>query len=102
MNNGEIIIYKTEDGTTKVDVKFENETVWLTQAQIAELFGKERSVISKHIKNIFQEEELDEKSNVQIMHIAHSDKPVQFYNLNVIISDGYRVKSKQEVQFRYA
>lgn len=99
-NNSEIIIYQTGDGTTKVDVRFENETVWLTQAQIADLFKKERSVITKHIKNIFTEGELDEKSNVQILHIANSDKPVQFYNLNVIISVGYRVKSKQGVQFR--
>ncbi len=67
-------MYQTEDGKTKIDVQLENETVWLTQAQIAELFQRDRSVISKHIKNVFAEGELNEKSNVQILHIANSDK----------------------------
>ena len=74
-NNSEIIIYQTVDGLTKIDVRMEGETLWLTQAQIAQLFGRERSVITKHISNIFADKELDEKSNVQILHIANSDKP---------------------------
>ena len=91
--NSSILIYQTADGQTKIETQFENETVWLTQAQIWELFQKERSVITKHIANIFSESELNEKSNVQNLHIAGSDKPVKFYNLEFIISVGYRVKS---------
>ncbi len=98
--NSELIMYQTEDGKTKIDVRLENETVWLSQAQIAELFQRDRSVISKHIKNVFSEGELDEKSNVQNLHIANSDKPVAFYSLDVIISVGYRVKSLRGTQFR--
>lgn len=93
MTNSEIIIYSTEDGLTKIQTRLENETVWLTQAQMAELFGKDRTVITKHINNVFEESELEEKSNVQILHIAFSDKPVKFYNLDAIISVGYRVLS---------
>ena len=100
MNNSEIIIYKTEDGLTQVDVTFDGDTVWLTQDQMAELFQRDRTVITKHIGNIFKEGELDEKSNVQNLHIANSDKPVKFYNLDVIISVGYRVKSLRGTQFR--
>ena len=99
-NIGEIILYETEDGQTSLEVQLENENVWLSQAQMSELFNKERSVVAKHIKNIFSENELDEKSNVQKMHIAFSDKPVLFYSLDVIISVGYRVKSKQGTDFR--
>ena len=90
---GEIILYQTADGRTKIDVKLENETVWLTQDQLVILFERDRSVISRHISNIFKEGELDKKSNVQNLHIPNSDKPVTFYNLDVIISVGYRVKS---------
>lgn len=99
-NNDNMLIYLSEDGKIKIDVRFENETVWLSQAQMCVLFGRERSVITKHINNIFEEKELDENSNVQILHIANSDKPVKFYNLDVIISVGYRVKSQQGTQFR--
>ena len=74
MEESNIIIYKTEDGKTKIETRLENETVWLTQAQMAELFGKDRTVITKHIGNVFEENELDEKSNVQILHIANSTK----------------------------
>ena len=98
--HSELIMYQTEDGRTKIDVRLENETVWLTQAQIAELFQRDRSVISRHIRNVFSEGELDEKSNVQNLHIANSDKPVAFYSLDVIISVGYRVKSLRGTQFR--
>ena len=100
MDNNQIVIYQTEDGLTKIEVNFDSETVWLTQAQISELFQRERSVITKHINNVFSERELDEESNVQILHIANSDKPVKLYNLDVIISVGYRVKSIRGTHFR--
>jgi hypothetical protein len=99
-NHGEMLIYQTEDGLTKIDVSFENDTVWLSKSQMAELFQRDRSVISKHIKNVFEEGELVQESNVQNLHIANSDKPVNFYSLDVIISVGYRVKSQRGVQFR--
>jgi prophage maintenance system killer protein len=93
-------MYQAADGQTAIEVKVENETVWLRQEQIAELFGRDRTVITKHINNIFKENELDKKSNVQNLHIANADKPVTFYNLDVIISIGYRVKSPRGTQFR--
>ena len=96
----EVIIYKTIDNQTQIDVKFKNDTVWLSQSQITALFERDRTVITKHINKIFKDGELDEKSNVQKMHMAHSDRPVTFYNLDVIISVGYRVNSKQGIQFR--
>ena len=99
-HNSELLLYQTEDGQTKIDVRLEEETVWLSQAQMSELFQKERSVITKHIKNIFEEGELKEESNVQILHVSGSDRPVKFYNLDVIISVGYRVKSHQGTKFR--
>lgn len=95
-----MIIYTTEDGLSKIETIFDGDTVWLSKAQMAELFQRDRSVISKHIKNIFEEGELSREGNVQILHIANSDKPVEFYNLDVIISVGYRVKSKRGTQFR--
>ncbi len=100
MTNSELLLYQTEDGQTKIDVRLEEETVWLSQKQMIELFQKERSVITKHINNIFNEGELEEKSNVQILHISGSDRPVKFYSLDVIISVGYRVKSHQGTKFR--
>ena len=96
----DILLYQSADGLTRLDVHLQNETVWLTQAQMADLFGRERSVITKHLRAVFQSQELDEESNVQKMHIAFSDKPVAYYNLDVIISVGYRVKSRQGTQFR--
>lgn len=100
INGGEVLVYLAEDGSALVEVRLERDTVWLTQAQMAELFGRERSVITKHVRNVFREGELAEESNVQNLHIAGSDKPVGFYNLNVIISVGYRVKSLRGTQFR--
>lgn len=100
MENNTILIYQAEDGKIKIETRLENETVWLTQEQMAQLFQRERSVITKHLKNIFKEQELDEKSNVQILHISGSDRPIKFYNLDVIISVGYRVKSVQGTRFR--
>lgn len=98
--NSELIIYQTEDGQTKIQTRLENETVWLNQEQMAELFQRDRTVITKHIGNIFKEGELEERSNVQNLHISNSDKPVKFYSLDVIISVGYRVKSHRGTQFR--
>ncbi len=95
-----VIIYTTDDGLTKIETTFDGDTVWLSKAQMAELFQRDRSVISKHIKNIFDEGELPRDGNVQILHVANSDKPVEFYNLDIIISVGYRVKSKRGTQFR--
>lgn len=98
-NLGEIIIY--QDGSTpKIEVKLENDTVWLSQAQLAELFGRDQSVISRHIKNATDEGEITVKSNMQNMHIANSDKPITYYDLDTIISVGYRVKSLTGVRFR--
>jgi hypothetical protein len=85
----QIEIYQSSDGKTHIEVKFERETVWLSQEQIGNLFLRERSVITKHISNVFKENELDEKSNVQILHIAFSDRPVKYYSLDVIISVGH-------------
>lgn len=100
-DNNKIIIYNTEDGKVNIDVKLENDTVWLTQSQMSLLFDKDQSVIARHIKNIFREGELDEKSNMQILHnTLYKYRPTTIYNLDVIISVGYRVKSKRGIQFR--
>ena len=96
----EIIIYNSKDLIRHIEVIIDEKTVWLNQEQLVQLFQRDESVISRHIRNIFREGELDEKSNMQKMHIADSDKPVTYYNLDVIISIGYRVKSKQGTQFR--
>lgn len=99
-SKSEILFYTAEDGKTRIQVRLDEDTVWLTQEQMAELFLRERTVITKHIANVFGEGELEEESNVQKMHIANSDKPIKYYNLNVIISVGYRVKSQRGTQFR--
>ncbi|MDR0381903.1 MAG: virulence RhuM family protein [Oscillospiraceae bacterium] len=96
----EIIIYRSADGKAKIDVRMQDETLWLNKNQMAELFGRDRSVIGKHIKNIFDEGELDEKSNGQKMPVPNSYKPVDFYSLDVILAVGYRVKSSQGIYFR--
>ena len=99
--NNKILIYQTEDGQTQVDVRMENDTVWLTQAQMACLFDKDQSVIARHIANVFKEGELEKDSNMQILHNTLSKyKPTAIYNLDVIISVGYRVKSQRGVKFR--
>ena len=108
-NKSQLIIYKTEDGKIKIETHFENETVWLSIEQVAELFQRDRSVISRHIKNIFSEGELEE--NMVCANFAHTTQHgaikeksqtqnVKFYNLDVIISVGYRVKSHRGVHFR--
>ena len=98
-NIGEIVMYQPDE-TIRLEVRVEDETVWLTQAQIASLFLRERSVISRHINNVFKEGECDKDSNVHFLHIANSDKPVMYYSLDVIISVGYRVKSLNGTIFR--
>ena len=100
MANREFLIYTDENGEVKVKVMLINNDIWLTQELIAELFGKARNTITGHIKNIFDDGELEEKSNVEKIDIANSDKPVKIYNLNVIIAVGYRVNSKKATQFR--
>jgi len=99
-DNSQIEIYQTADGQTEITVQFEAETAWLSQAQMVELFGRDQSVISRHLRNALNEKEIDEESNMQKMHIANSDRPVVFYDLDVVISVGYRVKSPRGVQFR--
>jgi prophage maintenance system killer protein/prophage antirepressor-like protein len=103
-SNNQIIIYQTEDGQTQVDVRLENETVWLTQKQIAELFGTKRPAITKHLKNIYTSEELDENSTCSILeHMGNDGKQTystKYYNLDVILSVGYRVNSKNATRFR--
>lgn len=105
-NNSELLIYQTEDGQTKIDVRMENETVWLSLNQMAELFQRDKSVISKHIKNVFEEGELAEDSTVAKFATVQSEgkrvvqRDIVVYNLDVIISVGYRVKSHRGTQFR--
>ncbi|MBO4711875.1 virulence RhuM family protein [bacterium] len=96
----QIVLFESSDKIVTLDVTIDKETVWLTQLQMAILFDVERSVISKHISNVFREKEADEKSNVHFLHIANSDKPVKQYSLDIIISVGYRVKSKRGIEFR--
>ncbi|GBE05976.1 hypothetical protein BMS3Abin10_01617 [bacterium BMS3Abin10] len=99
--NSEIIIYTAPDGTTKLQVQLEDETVWLTQDQMAMLFGKAKSTINEHIKNIYAEEELEEGQTLKKFGISEfQQKAPNYYNLDVIISVGYRVKSKQGTKFR--
>ncbi|MEA3457894.1 MAG: virulence RhuM family protein [Candidatus Thermoplasmatota archaeon] len=99
-NRTNFILYTGSDGGVNVEVFLKDETVWMTQKAMGLLFGKDRSVITKHLKNIFSSGELEEKSNVQKMHFSHSDKPIKFYNLDAIISVGYRINSYQATQFR--
>ena len=102
-NNDNMLIYQSEDGKIKIDVRFENETVWLSLDQMAILFGRDKSTISRHIKNIFEEGELQAPSVVANYATTATDGKtyqVDYYNLDVIISVGYRVKSQQGTQFR--
>jgi len=102
-NRGEIIIYRAEDNTVQLDVRMENETVWLTQKQMADLFGVKRPAITKHLRNIFIEGELNQNSVSSILEHTAADGKVystQFYNLDAILSVGYRVNSKRAIAFR--
>ena len=97
---GEVVLYNPDD-TIRLEVRMNDETVWLSQAQMAELFGKDQSVIARHISNVFKEGEQDKESNMQILHNTLSKyKPTTVYSLDVIISVGYRVKSQRGVLFR--
>lgn len=98
--NKQIVIYQALSGAIELRGDFKRESIWATQAQIADIFGIERSVVTKHIRNILKDKEIDEKSNVQKMHIAHSDKPVALYSLDVVLSVGYRTNSKVAIEFR--
>ncbi|MBR6935777.1 MAG: virulence RhuM family protein [Clostridia bacterium] len=98
-NNNQLVLFNSSDGKISVPVIIENDTVWLTQNQIMQLFERDQSVISRHISNTFKEE-LNKESNMHFLHIPNSDRPVAFYSLDVIISVGYRVKSKRGVEFR--
>ena len=99
-SGGDIVLYTTKDGRTSLDVRLEKETLWLSQKDMTVLFSTERSVITKHLNNIFNSNELEKQSNVQKMHIAGSDKPVAFYSLDAVISVGYRVNSRRGTEFR--
>ena len=105
-NQSQILLYQTEDGQTKIEVKLNEDTVWLTQAQLGELFQKAKATISEHIKNIFEEKELDKISTVRNFRTVQIEgnrevvRELEFYNLDVIISVGYRVKSHRGTQFR--
>ena len=96
----EVLIYQSEDGGVRLEVPYGEETVWLSQAQMSALFDRDQSVIARHIQNIAEEGELHIESTMQKMHIAGADRPVAYYNLDVIISVGYRVKSRQGTRFR--
>lgn len=98
--NDDLAIYQTENGGLEISIDSNKDTIWATQAQMCILFDKDQSVISRHLKNVFKSDELDEKSNMQKMHIPNSDKPVIFYNLDVILSVGYRVNSVNATKFR--
>lgn len=96
----EVVIYKDKDGEIEMSVRLKNENIWLSRDQIAKLFSTDRSSISRHLKNVFFTKELNSESNVQKMHIPNSDRPVEYFSLDVIISVGYRVNSKVATQFR--
>lgn len=100
IKNNQIKIYKSKAGSIKVNVNFVKNSIWLTQLQISQLFDTERSVITKHIKQIFESKEVNQKRNVQKMHIANSDKDISVYSLDTIISVGYRVNSFKATRFR--
>lgn len=100
INNSELIIYETKDGNIKLDVNFENETVWLTANQMAQFFNRDEKVIRKHINNVFNDGELDRENNTQKVRVDGVKQPVSYYNLDVVISVGYRVKSLEGVRFR--
>lgn len=106
MNKGEVIIYQTSDGNTQLDVQLEDETVWLSLNQISTLFERDKSVVSRHIRNIYREQELEEKATIAKNATVQNEngrevlRQIEYYNLDVIISVGYRVKSQRGTQFR--
>ena len=100
MKKQEIAIYQSKNGEIQLNIDTKQETVWATQTQIAEVFDIDRTRITRHIKNIFNDEEVSQKSNVRKTHFANSDKPVNLYSLDVILAVGYRTNSKQAIKFR--
>jgi len=97
-NKNNIVIY--EDGKLELKIAFDGNNLWLRQSEIAEVFAKDRTVITRHINNILKDKEVDEKSNMQKMHIANSDKPVNYYSLDMILAVGYRTNSSKAIKFR--
>jgi len=100
IDKNSVVTYNNGEIELKVSIDNNKETIWLTQKQIVALFEKNQSVISRHINNIFKDGEVDDKSNMQKMHIANSDKPVNFYSLDIILAIGYRTNSKKAIEFR--
>ncbi len=99
-DKGEIILYQDDEGEEKIEVRLEGETVWLTETEMASLFKTHRTSINRHLRNIFKSGELDEKNTVKKVCIPHSDKPVSTYNLDMVISIGYRVNARMGIKFR--
>jgi prophage maintenance system killer protein len=99
-NTKELVIYQTKTGALELRGDFTNDTLWATQAQIVKLFNVDQSVVSRHVKNVFKDGEVTEKSNMQKMHIANSDKPIILYSLDVVLSVGYRTNSRLAIEFR--
>ncbi|MFA6789749.1 MAG: RhuM family protein [Arcobacteraceae bacterium] len=97
-NKSDMVIYN--DGELELNVSVTKDTLWLNQAQLCDIFEKDQSVISRHINNIFKDNEVDSKSNMQKMHIANSDKPVSFYSLDIVLAVGYRTNSSKAIKFR--
>ena len=95
-----IVVYQAKSGAIELRGDFSKETIWATQAQIVDLFGVDQSVVSRHIRNTFKDGEIGEKSNMQKMHNANSDKPITLYSLDVILGVGYRTNSKVAIEFR--
>lgn len=96
----QIVIYQTKSGAIEFKGDFQKETIWATQAQISEVFNIDRTVVTKHIGNILKSKEINEKSNVQKMHIANSDKPVAIYSLDIVLAVGYPANSLKAIEFR--
>jgi len=97
-NKDQVILYSDKNGIVELRADTKNDTLWATQDQISQLFEVERSVVTKHINNVFKDDEVDQKSNVQKMHIANSDRPVSLYSLDIILSVGYRANSENAPQ----
>ena len=100
LSNSRPLIYQAKDGAIEINADIKNQNIWASQAQIVDIFKIDQSVASRHIKNIFKDNEIDKKRNMQKMHIANSDKPVVFYSLDVILAVGYRTNSKTAIEFR--
>jgi len=97
---GEIVIYQSADGASTIDVRLDGDTVWLTQAQMAELFERDQSVVARHIRNAIEDHEVEPDRSMQILHKSLSERGTAYYDLDVVISVGYRVRSLRGVQFR--